>query len=122
MKTFIVILVLSNFFIFGQSEELSCREVQETICNNNGTKYKEKSFQTCLESNKYWKKFNRNKLDFLANPLSEFLLSIVPLGEYQNNSTIVGLIITQFLLSNATTCRFNFEMKITHTFDNGKIF
>jgi hypothetical protein len=120
MKTFIVIIVLSNFFIFGKSEELSCKEVQEGICKND-TQYKEESFQTCLESNKHWKKYDRNKLEFLVNPPSEILFTIVPLGEYQIGSTTVGLTISQFQLNSATSCRINFDMKIIHTFENGEI-
>jgi hypothetical protein len=121
MKTCIIIIVLSNFFIFGKSEELSCKEVQEGICKS-GTLYKEESFQTCLENNKHWKKYDRNKLELLVNPSSEFLLTIAPLGEYQTGSTTVGLAISQFQLKSETSCRINFDMKISHTFENGKIF
>jgi hypothetical protein len=121
MKACIVIIVLSNFFIFGKSEELSCKEVQEGICKSD-TQYKEESFQTCLESNRLWKKYKKHKLEFIANPFSEFLLTIAPLGEYQTGSTTVGLTISQFQLNIATSCRLNFDMKISHTFENGKIF
>jgi hypothetical protein len=119
MKTCIIIIVLSNFFIFGKSEELSCEEVQESICKSD-TLYKEESFQTCLESNRLWKKYKKHKLEFIANTSSEYLLTIAPLGEYQTGSTTVGLTISQFQLNSKTSCRINFDMKIT--FMNGEIF
>jgi hypothetical protein len=120
MKTCIIIIVLSNFFIFGKSEELSCKEVQESICKSD-TLYKEESFQTCLESNRLWKRYKKHKLEFLVNQFSEFLLTIAPLGEFQNNSTTVGLTISQFQLNIAISCRLNFELKISHSFEKGKI-
>jgi hypothetical protein len=120
MKTFIALIVLSIFFIFGQSKELSCKEVQEGICKSD-TRYKEESFQTCLESNRYWKKYKKHKLEFLVNPPSEIRFTIVPLGEYQNGTTTVGLTISQFQINSATSCRINFDMKIIHTFENGEI-
>jgi hypothetical protein len=121
MKTCIVIIVLSNFFILGKSEELSCKEVQEGICKSD-TQYKEESFQTCLQGNRLWKRYKKHKLEFLVNPFSEFLLTVAPLGEYQNGPTTVWLSLTQFSLNQATSCRLNFDMKISHTFENGKIF
>jgi hypothetical protein len=121
MKSFILIIVLSNIFIFGNSEELSCTEVQEAICKS-GTQYKKESFQKCLVNNTYWKNYFKNKLDFIANPFSEFLLRIVPLGDYQNGSTTVGLTINQFQLNEALTCRLNFDLTVTHIFESGKNF
>ena len=121
MKTLIVIIVLSNFFIFGKSEELPCKEVQEGICKS-GTQYKEESFQTCLESNRLWKRYKKHKLEFLVNPPSEIRFTMVPFGEYQNGSTTVGLTISQFQMNSPTSCRINFDLKICHTFENGKSF
>jgi hypothetical protein len=69
MKTCIVIIVLSNFFIFGKSEELSCKEeVQEAVCKS-GTLYKEESFQTCLESNRLWKKYKKTQVRVYSKPI-----------------------------------------------------
>jgi hypothetical protein len=121
MKTFIVLIVISIFFIIGQSEELSCKEVEESTCKN-GTLYKKESFQTCFVSNRYWKKYKKHKLEFLVNPPSEIRFTIVPFGEYQNGSTTVGLTISQFQMNSATSCRIIFYLKIRHTFENGKSF
>ncbi len=84
---------------------------------------KKNHFKHVLRATDFGRNIKKHKLEFIANPFSEFLLTIAPLGEYQNGSTTVRLIISQFHPnSTATSCRLNFELKISHTFENGKIF
>ena len=121
MKFLTFAIVLSNLFIFLKSEELSCQEVQETICKRR-INYTEELIPSCLEENRYWKKYDQNKLDLIVNPFSEFLLTLEPLGEYKKKSTTVDIHITQLQQNEELLCRSNFEMKVQHTFWNSKIY
>ena len=116
---YITIVVFSFFFTFTKSEEFYCQEVQETICKSKNN-YNEELIQTCLEDNRYWKNYDKNKLDFLVNPFSDFLLTLEPLGKSKNKSTIVRVAITQFQPKKELSCKSNFEMQINQTFRNGK--
>ena len=111
------IVVFSFVFILTKSEE-SC---QETISEKK-TYYIKEFIQSGLEDHRYWKKYDKNTLDFLANPLSEFLLTLEPIGKLTKNSITVKISITQFQKNETFLVQKNFQMKIVHSYTSGKIF